>query len=93
MAAGEVYLEKEYLTALYRSVDRTKTHERARLTERERAIVRFILQGLNNREISIRLKISEGAVKSSLRHLFDKLGARNRAQLVAVVLEGYRDQL
>ncbi len=93
VAAGEVYLEKEYLTALYRSVDRTKTQERAQLTERERAILRFIFQGLNNREIGVRLEISDGAVKSSLRHLFDKLGVRNRAQLVSVVLEGYRDQL
>jgi len=33
VAAGEVYLEREYLAALYRSVDRTKTHERAWLTE------------------------------------------------------------
>jgi DNA-binding NarL/FixJ family response regulator len=93
VAAGEVYLEREYLTALYRSVDRTKTHERAWLTERERAIVRSILQGLNNREIGVRLEISDGAVKSSLRHMFDKLGVRNRAQLVTVALEGYRDQL
>ena len=37
--------------------------------------------------------ISESAVKSSLRILFDKLAVRTRAQLVKIALEQYRDQL
>ena len=56
-------------------------------------MLRFIFQGLTNKDISARLEISEGAVKASLRQLFDKLGVRTRAQLVKVALEQYRDQL
>ena len=93
VAAGEVYLEKEYLTALYRSADRTKTQDRPRLTERDKVVLRFIFQGLSNREIATRLEISESAVKSSLRQIFDKLGVRTRAQVVKIALEQYRDQL
>jgi two-component system, NarL family, nitrate/nitrite response regulator NarL len=93
VAAGEVCLEQDYLTALFRSVDRTKEPTRPRLTERDKKVLRFIFQGLTNKEIGGQIEISEGAVKFSLRQLCDKLGVRTRAQLVKVALEQYRDQL
>jgi DNA-binding NarL/FixJ family response regulator len=55
--------------------------------------MRFLLQGLTNREIAERLEISEGAVKASLRHVCQKLGVRTRSQLVKVTLEQFKDQL
>ena len=93
VAAGEVYLEKDYLGSLFRSVDRTRQQNRPALTERDKTVLRFIFQGLTNKDIRARLNISESAVKSSLRQLFEKLGVRTRAQLVKVALEQYRDQL
>jgi two-component system nitrate/nitrite response regulator NarL len=93
VAGGEVYLEKDYMVSLFRSVDRTKSQDRPRLTERDKIVLRFIFQGLTNKDIGLRLQISESAVKSSLRILFDKLAVRTRAQLVKIALEQYRDQL
>ena len=93
VAAGEVYLEKDYLGSLFRTVDRTRPQNRPALTERDKTVLRFIFQGLTNKDIGQRLAISESAVKSSLRQLFEKLGVRTRAQLVKVALEQYRDQL
>ncbi len=93
IAAGEVYLEPEYHDSLYRSVDHTKRQRRLLLTERDKVVLRFIFQGLTNRDIAMRLNISESGVKSALRQLFDKLGVRTRAQLVKIALEQYRDQL
>ena len=93
VVAGEVYVEKPYIASLFRTVDRTRTPNRAKLTERDKVVLRFIFQGLTNRDISIRLQISESGAKSALRQLFDKLGVRTRAQLVKVALEQYRDQL
>lgn len=93
VAAGEVYLEKDYMVSLFRSVDRTKSQDRPRLTERDKIVLRYIFQGLTNKDIGLRLQISESAVKSSLRILFDKLAVRTRAQLVKIALEQYRDQL
>lgn len=61
--------------------------------ERDKMVLRFIFQGMANKEIGARLQISEGAVKASLRQLFQKLHVRTRAQLVKVALEQYRDQL
>ena len=93
VAAGEVCLEQNYLTALFRSVDRSKEPNRPRLTDRDKKVLRFIFQGLTNKEIGSRIEISEGAVKFSLRQLCEKLGVRTRSQLVKVALEQYRDQL
>ena len=93
VAGGEVCLEKAYLAPLFRSVDRTRASSRPQLTDRDRTVLRFILKGLSNREIAGQLEVSEGAVKSSLRQVFHKLGVRTRAQLVKVALEQYRDQL
>jgi DNA-binding NarL/FixJ family response regulator len=93
VASGEAHMEPEYLTALFRSVDRTREPGRPRLTDRDKTVLRFIFQGLTNKEIGAHLDISEGAVKASLRLLFEKLKVRTRAQLVKVALDQYRDQL
>ena len=93
VAAGEVCLEQHYLNALFRSVDRTRDSTRQQLTERDKKVLRFVFQGLTNKEIGSLIEISEGAVKFSLRQLCEKLGVRTRAQLVKVALEQYRDQL
>jgi len=93
VAAGEVYLEKKYLTPLFRTVDRTRTQKQSKLTDRDKTVLRLIFQGLTNRDISMRLQISESGAKSAVRQLFDKLAVRTRAQLVKVALEQYRDQL
>lgn len=93
IAAGESCLEGKYLTSLIRSVDRTRTPTDPKLTERDRALLRYILEGLTNREIGMHLQISEGAVKASLSLLFEKLNVRSRTQLVKIALEEYQDQL
>ena len=46
IAFGEVYLEPVYLDSLYRSVDRTKNDGRAKLTERDKTVLRLLVQGM-----------------------------------------------
>ena len=93
VAGGEVCLEPTYLSPLFRAMDRTRTPKRATLTDRDKTILRCILQGLTNREIAARIEISEGAVKASVRHVCEKLSVRTRSQLVKVALEQYKDQI
>lgn len=93
VAAGEVCMENAYLAPLFRTMDRTRAPKRATLTDRDKTVLRCILQGLSNREIAARIQISEGAVKASVRHVCEKLGVRTRSQLVKVALEQYKDQL
>jgi two-component system nitrate/nitrite response regulator NarL len=90
---GEVCLENAYLAPLFRTVNKTDAPKQPALTDRDRTIMRFLLQGLTNREMGGRLNISEGAVKASLHHVCQKLGVRTRAQLVKVTLEQYKDEL
>ena len=92
-AAGEVYLEKEYLGALFQIVDQTQPPRRSRLTDRDRMVLRFVFRGMTNREIADNLRISESGAKSALRQLFDKLDVRTRSQLVKVALEQYGHEL
>lgn len=93
LSGGASCLEEKYLTSLLRSVDRTRPPVNHKLTERDRSLLRHILEGFNNREIGDRMNISEGAVKASLRLLFERLNVRSRTQLVKVALEEYQDQL
>lgn len=93
VSKGEVSIENTYLAAVLRSMDRTRKPKTPMLTPRDKAVVGSVLQGLTNREIAVKLAISEGAIKASLRHVCAKLGVRTRSQLVKVALEHYKDQL
>jgi DNA-binding NarL/FixJ family response regulator len=62
-------------------------------TDRQRKVLRFVLEGLSNKEIAWRLQISESYVKAILQGLFQKTGVRTRGQLVRVAFEQYEDQL
>jgi len=62
-------------------------------SERQRKVLRFVLEGLSNKEIAWRLQISESYVKAILQGLFQKTGVRTRGQLVRVAFEQYEDQL
>ena len=51
------------------------------LTGREREIADFVGNGLNNKEISSELKISESTVKAHLNKVFKKMDVDSRVQL------------
>ena len=61
--------------------------------DRQRQVLRFVVEGLSNKEIAWRLQISESYVKAILQGLFQKTGVRTRGQLVRVAFEQYEDQL
>ncbi|MDR5861351.1 response regulator transcription factor [Halomonas campisalis] len=52
------------------------------LTERERAVALAVLEGQTNKEVARSLGITERTVKAHLGAVFNKLGVRNRMQLV-----------
>jgi DNA-binding NarL/FixJ family response regulator len=88
--AGETWIDQRCVQALVRAVDRTGDREqRRRLSERERAVLKGVSEGLSNKEIAQRLGISEASVKSALQQLFMKTAVRTRSQLVRVALEEF----
>jgi len=54
------------------------------LSEREVEILTQVADGNRNRDIGARLAISEDTVKSHLRHILEKLGAKDRTEAVAI---------
>jgi PAS domain S-box-containing protein len=68
-------------------------HECAPLNGRETDVLRYLVQGLANKEIAARMDISESSVKNTIQQLFAKTDVRTRAQLVRVALEDYRGLL
>ena len=56
------------------------------LTPREREILTLLGEGLVNKEIAVRLAVSEHTVKTHLAAIYDKLDAANRAEAVATGL-------
>lgn len=58
----------------------------ARLTPRERELLRALGSGKTNAELARQFGVSVNTVKFHLRNLFDKLGARNRAQAVEIFI-------
>lgn len=54
----------------------------AMLTERENQVLRLLATGMSNREIGLRLVISEATVKFHVRNLRDKLEVRRRTEIV-----------
>ncbi len=53
-----------------------------RLTPRERAVADEVLQGASNKEAARNLGITERTVKAHLSAIFEKLGVRDRLQLI-----------
>lgn len=56
--------------------------EKLGLTARELDVVRLIAQGRSNTEIAATLFVSDATVKTHINHIFSKLGARDRSQVI-----------
>ncbi|MFJ9088915.1 response regulator transcription factor [Streptomyces sp. NPDC102384] len=57
------------------------------LTPREREVTALVAQGRSNDEIAEHLRVSPLTIRTHIRHSLRKLGASNRAQLVAVAFK------
>ena len=68
-------------------MDRRKKTGVTSLTDREQEILQLIWNGLKNREIGIRLKISVKTVEAHRANMMKKLRVSNAAQLLKAAIE------
>jgi DNA-binding NarL/FixJ family response regulator len=68
-------------------MDRRKKNGVASLTDREQEILQLIWNGLKNREIGARLKISVKTVEAHRANMMKKLRVSSAAQLLKAAIE------
>jgi DNA-binding NarL/FixJ family response regulator len=83
---GLVVLGREQLPSLMPPASNGDDADRPleHLTPREAEVVQLLARGLTNSEIASRLKVSEHTAKFHVGAVLAKLGARSRAEAVAI---------
>ena len=84
--AGRMTLSPEAAQVLADSVSQPQLPGNE-LTERERDVLRCMVNGLNNSEIAQELVISLGTVKFHVSNIYQKLGVNSRVEAVKAAIE------
>lgn len=90
VCAGEVWLERSLIANVLTRLSRSQPAKKAdperenfaRLSDREKDVVRLIGRGLKNKRISSELCISETTVRHHLTSIYNKLGVSDRLELL-----------
>jgi len=97
VASGEMWVDQRVIQLMaeglyqreeqgFRKLIAESVHKR--LTDRERMVLKGVVEGLTNKSIAGEIGVSEGSIKATLQQLFDKTQVRTRSQLVRVAMEG-----
>ena len=84
---GEVWLDRSMMGAVLDEMTQApeidpEVARIAGLTDREREVIALIAEGLRNKQIGLRLSISETTVTHHLSSIFSKLDVSDRLQLI-----------
>ena len=83
---GQIWASSEQIRLVLETLTRSalprpiNTNATRLLTPREQDVLRCLSEGLSNREIALRLGLSQHTVKNYLLHVFDKLGVSSRVE-------------
>jgi DNA-binding NarL/FixJ family response regulator len=81
VAQGDPWLRESMQRQMIELLRRPAPHDPfALLTPRERGVLELVGEGLNNRRIAERLKLTEGTVKGYVSAILDKLDVEDRTQ-------------
>lgn len=82
---GKITLSSEAAQALVRATQQAQ--ETGSLTEREREVLKLMVEGLNNAEIAERLVVSLSTIKFHISNILMKLGVDNRVAAVTMAIQ------
>jgi len=88
VARGEMWVDQKIIKQMADSIEDAQPAPHPILTHREGQVLQGVFEGLTNKEIAVRIGVSEDSIKATLKLLFLKTGARTRSQLVRIALEG-----
>lgn len=84
-AIHQVHAGKKYLSP--QLAFELAQHVGEQVTPREVAVLKLIAAGNRNSDIGQKLCIAEDTVKGHIKHIMEKLGARDRTQAVAIAVQ------
>ncbi len=87
--SGQSVFGSEIVTKLPQLMSGSKEFDWADydINEREKNVIELVAKGLNNKEISEQLYLSEGTVRNYISTILEKLELRDRTQLAVFYLE------
>jgi DNA-binding NarL/FixJ family response regulator len=89
VAEGEMWLDPKAVKPVIQGAALGSEQNRLEslLSEREKTVLKGVLEGASNKAIAAAMRLSESSVKAVLQQLFLKTGVRTRSQLVRIALE------
>ncbi|WP_269801744.1 MadR family response regulator transcription factor [Nocardioides allogilvus] len=82
VSRGESAFDARSAAAMVRGLNAPDPEESQQLTAREREVLRLLARGLSNRDIGVKLYISETTAKFHVGNILRKLGVSRRAEAV-----------
>jgi two-component system nitrate/nitrite response regulator NarL len=82
--AGEIWLDNRMTAEVMKAFSIPEAASRGGkplISDREKQIVQLVVQGFRNKEIGVKLFITEQTVKNHLHNICDKLGVSDRLEL------------
>lgn len=81
VASNQSIFGNEIVSKIPSLINHKKDFSEFLLNDKEVELIRCVAEGLNNKEISEKLYLSEGTIRNYLSDLLDKLSLRDRTQL------------
>lgn len=79
--AGLSIIEEGSLTSMVKQLKTNREVPRIELTNREKSVLRLIVEGKDNKQIALKLFLTEGTVRNIVSGILHKLNLRDRIQL------------
>jgi len=95
--SGQIWASSADLQQVFGELEKTmplrcvNAHGQALLTNREQEIVPLVAEGLTNKEISSRLRLSEHTIKNHLFRIYEKLGISTRVELILYAISEHEE--